>query len=238
VFAVGDEAFQRRCVDRILEFKQQGRTIAFVSHAGAVVERMCDRAILLRQGLVEYDGETSEAIRRYQQLLADEEDPEERAAGLREWGSGEARVTDVRLEGGDGQARDAFVAGDSLGLVIDIETFEAITAPVLGVELRDMSGALLARSEQALGELGWDGNRRAQVRFDVDRLPLVEGRFQFNLTLTDPDGNRRYHAMEKAAEFVVFSAGHSRGIFLFEGDWSLEQASSAVSEPASSREPS
>src|SRR5215207_3431497 len=62
VFAVGDEAFQRKCVDRILEFKRQGKTIAFVSHSGPALERMCDRALLLSQGLVEYDGETGEAL--------------------------------------------------------------------------------------------------------------------------------------------------------------------------------
>ncbi|HYZ93170.1 MAG TPA: ABC transporter ATP-binding protein, partial [Actinomycetota bacterium] len=59
VFAVGDEAFQRKCIDRILAFKQQGKTIAFVSHSGAALERMCDRALLLREGVVEFDGETS-----------------------------------------------------------------------------------------------------------------------------------------------------------------------------------
>src|SRR5215217_7271699 len=84
VFAVGDEAFQRKCIDRVLGFKEQGKTIAFVSHSGAALERMCDRAILLRQGMLEYDGQTSVAIRRYQELLAGEEDPAERAAGLRE----------------------------------------------------------------------------------------------------------------------------------------------------------
>src|ERR671915_1145329 len=99
VFAVGDEAFQRKSTDRVLRFKEEGKTIAFVSHSGAAVERMCDRAILLRQGVVEYDGDTGEAIRRYQELLAGEEDPEERAAGLEEWGTGEARITQVRVEG-------------------------------------------------------------------------------------------------------------------------------------------
>ena len=56
VFAVGDEAFQRKCIGRILNFKKEGKTIAFVSHSGAALERMCDRALLLRQGSVEYDG--------------------------------------------------------------------------------------------------------------------------------------------------------------------------------------
>jgi ABC-type multidrug transport system ATPase subunit len=221
VFAVGDEAFQRKCIDRILGFREEGKTIAFVSHSASALERMCDRAVLLRQGQLEYDGETGEAIRRYQELLADEEEPAERAAGLREWGSGEARVTDVRLEGLDGQSREAFTAGDPLVLSIGLEARQAITPPLLSVELRDVSGSLLGGSEQSLGELGWDGASRAEVRFEVERLPLLEGRFQFNLTLTDAARSRRYHTVEKAAEFAVFSPEAGRGFILFDGQWSL-----------------
>jgi ABC-type polysaccharide/polyol phosphate transport system ATPase subunit len=223
VFAVGDEAFQRKSTDRVLAFKQEGKTIAFVSHSGAALERMCDRAILLRQGYVEYDGQTGEAIRRYQELLAGEEDPAERAAGLREWGSGEVRVTDVRLEGLDGEPREAFAAGDPLVLRVDLEAREAIEPPLLAVELRDLAGALLGRSDRALGELGWDGASRAEVRFEVPSLPLVEGRFQLNLALSDAARDRRYHTMEKAAEFVVHPHGEARGFFLFEGEWSLAE---------------
>jgi ABC-type polysaccharide/polyol phosphate transport system ATPase subunit len=224
VFAVGDEAFQRKCIDRILAFRQQGKTIAFVSHSAPALERMCDRALLLRQGSVEYDGETGEAIRRYQQLLAGEENPAERAAGLREWGSGEARVTDVRLLGADGEPREFYSAGDSLALRIGVEASEDVEPPVLAVELRDASGVLLGESAIALGDLGWDGSGRVEARFDVERLLLVEGRFQFNLALIDHARALRYHSVEKAAEFSVLPQGGSRGFFLLEGDWSLAEA--------------
>jgi ABC-2 type transport system ATP-binding protein len=229
VFAVGDEAFQRKCIDRILGFKRQGKTIAFVSHSGPALERMCDRAVLLRQGLVEYDGETGEAIRRYQEMLADEEDPAERAAGLQEWGTGEARVTDVRLEDAAGAVREAFMPGDHVALRLIIENRAAIDPPRLAIELRDVSGGLLSRAERDLGELGWDQEGKdAEVRFDIPRLPLVEGRFQFSISLTDGARARRYHSVEKAAEFSVIPQGEAHGFVLFEGDWSLEQETSAV----------
>jgi ABC-2 type transport system ATP-binding protein len=224
VFAVGDEAFQRKCIDRIMAFKEQQKTIAFVSHSGASLERMCDRALLLSQGKVEYDGETSETIRRYQELLAGEEDPAERAAGLREWGSGEVRVTGVRVEGADGRPRDWFSEGEPLTLLVDVEARDEIEPPNLAVELHDLSGALVARLEQPLGALGWDGKAHAVVRFDVPRLPLVEGRFQLGVTLSDAPHTIRYHVMEKAAEFTVNAQGNSRGVVLFEGEWSLAEA--------------
>jgi ABC-2 type transport system ATP-binding protein len=233
VFAVGDEAFQRKCIDRILEFRRQGKTIAFVSHSGPALERMCDRAVLLRQGLVEYDGDTGEAIRRYQEMLADEEDPAERAAGLQEWGTGEARVTDVRLENAAGATSDDFLPGDHVGLRPTVENRAAVEPPLLAIELRDVTGALLSRAERNLGELGWDRDGEdAEVRFEIARLPLVEGRFQFNVSLTDGARTRRYHSVEKAVEFSVIPQGEAHGFVLFEGDWSLEQASPVVEAPS------
>src|SRR4029450_561891 len=65
VFAVGDEAFQRKCFGKILDFKGHGGTIRCVSHAATAVQRLCERAILLSQGEVEVDGTTAEAIARY-----------------------------------------------------------------------------------------------------------------------------------------------------------------------------
>jgi ABC-type polysaccharide/polyol phosphate transport system ATPase subunit len=222
VFAVGDEAFQRKCVDRILQFREQGKTIAFVSHSGATLERMCDRAILLREGAIEYDGDTSEAIRRYQELLAGDEDPAERAAGLREWGTGQARVTDARLDG------DAFQAGDRFALRLRVEAVDAIDPPQLLIELRDLSGGLLGRAERNLGELGWDGRGAADVRFEVEQLPLAEGHFQLNLALADAEHSMRYHSVEKAVEFTVLPEGEPRGFFLFEGEWALEREGSVM----------
>ena len=229
VFAVGDEAFQRKSVDRILGFKEQGKTIAFVSHSGPALERMCDRAVLLREGFVEYDGETGEALRQYQELLAGEEDPAERTAGLREWGTGEVRVTGVSMEDPSGVARESFEGGEPLVLRLLVHAREPVDSPRLAVELRDGTGALLGRNERDLGELGWDRESEdAVIRFEIPRLPVVEGRFQFNVSLMDAARERRYHSVEKAGLFSVAPEGEAHGLILLEGTWSLEQAARAV----------
>jgi Wzt C-terminal domain len=124
--------------------------------------------------------------------------------------------------------------GDQVVLRLRVQNREAIDAPRLAIELRDVSGGLLSRAERDLGELGWDRDGRdAEVRFDIQRLPLVEGRFQFNVSLTDSARTRRYHSVEKAAEFSVIPQGEAHGFVLFEGDWSLEQAAPAVKTPSS-----
>ncbi|MEK6274687.1 MAG: ABC transporter ATP-binding protein [Actinomycetota bacterium] len=223
VFAVGDEAFQRKCVSKINEFTGQGGTLCFVSHVASAVEHLCDRAVLLRGGRVEYDGETEEALRRYHAQLADEEAPPEIGAGLQEWGSGEVRVAGVAVEGADGVSRDQFVSGEPVSVRFLIESERSVPAPRLSLELRDLTGALLGASQQDLGELGWDGEPGiGQIRFAVDRLPLAEGSFQLGVSIVDAAGSHRYHRLDRAAQFVVSGADGSRGPLLLEGAWSLE----------------
>jgi lipopolysaccharide transport system ATP-binding protein len=68
VLAVGDERFQAKCLDRIREIRRRGCTILFVSHAAESVIDLCDRAVVLHHGHVEFDGKPVEAIDRYRKL--------------------------------------------------------------------------------------------------------------------------------------------------------------------------
>jgi ABC-type polysaccharide/polyol phosphate transport system ATPase subunit len=224
VFAVGDEQFQRKCFGKIFEFKQGGGTIVFVSHDAAAVERLCDRAVLLRDGGVAFDGPTHDAIVRYRQQLAGDADPAERGAGLKEWGSGEVRIEDVALLGPNGAPRTQFLAGEPLTLRLRLVATQAIAPPRLSLELRDSSGLLVAGSGRSTAELGWDQETtELAARFEVEQLPLADGRFQLRLGLTDETGERLYHWLDNALAFVVYPAGEERGVVRLEGRWSREE---------------
>lgn len=69
VLAVGDEAFQRKCMDRIQQFRAEGRTIILVSHSAQQVAELCDRGIVLQDGKIVYDGETNGAINALRDVL-------------------------------------------------------------------------------------------------------------------------------------------------------------------------
>ena len=70
VLAVGDEAFQQKCMKRIDKFRSEGKTIIFVSHSAQDVKNICDRACVLDHGHLMFLGKPAEAIERYHQLLA------------------------------------------------------------------------------------------------------------------------------------------------------------------------
>src|SRR5262245_16630068 len=143
IFAVGDEAFQRKCIGKVLDFKERGGTVCFVSHSASAVERLCERAMLLSHGEVAYDGPAAEAIDRYHKSLALEESPAELGAGLREWGSGEVRVAGVQLSGADAKPRTVFVSAEPVMITLQMRAEQALPEPpVLSPEVRDPHGWL------------------------------------------------------------------------------------------------
>jgi len=229
VFAVGDEAFQRKCFGKIFEFKQRGGTIVFVSHDASAVERLCDRAVLLKDGAVAFDGPTHEAIVEYRRLLAGERNPEERAAGLKEWGGAVARVDAARLLGPDGAERtQGLLAGESFAIAVEVSADRSLPAPRLVWELRDDAGILVASGEAFTSELGWDDStRRLSMRFDADRPPFSDGRLHLRVDLTEAGGETQYHSLDDALVFVVYPAGDERGLVRLEGRWSREDVPAA-----------
>jgi ABC-type polysaccharide/polyol phosphate transport system ATPase subunit len=223
IFAVGDEEFQRKCFGRISQFKQRGGTIVFVSHDAASVERLCERAVLLRDGLVDFDGPTHEAILRYRSHLAEDRDPAERGAGLTEWGSGEARIAEVSLQGADGEERMQFVAGEQLTVRLRVVSDRSVPPPQLQFELREWGGALIAGGSHDTTALGWDGAGEQVFRFDVDELPLAEGRFKLRFGLVSADGVHLYHWLDDALRLYVIPQERDAGLVRLEGRWTREE---------------
>ncbi len=224
VFAVGDEAFQRKCAAKIFELRSEGGTLVFVSHDAQTVEHLCERAILLRSGRLEHDGTARESIERYHGLLAEDEQPAERSAGLREWGTRELRIAALTLEDASGASRDQFLAGEPLAVRLELAVERPAPAPWLAIELRDENGALLAGSVQDGATLGLDPSPGTPqtVLFTIHRLPLLEGRFKISAAVSSAPGGRLYHRIEEAARFVVYpDREQARGVVVLDSRWEL-----------------
>jgi ABC-type polysaccharide/polyol phosphate transport system ATPase subunit len=229
VFAVGDEQFQRKCFGKVAEFKGRGGTIVFVSHDAQAVERLCDRAVLLRQGRVAFDGETRAAIAEYRRLLAADANPDELEGGLREWGSGEARIEQADLLDADGDARSQFASGEPVTLRLVVSAEPGLAPPRVSVELRDDGGLVLGSATQDTAELGWNGGTGTrELRFALDRLPLADGRFHLRLALVDAEQGRLLHSRDDAVRFFVFPSGTQTGTVLLDGHWSMQEIAPAA----------
>ena len=216
VFAVGDESFQRKCFGVIAAFKERGGTILFVSHDASAVERLCDRAALLRDGTLAFDGPVHEAITRYRRARADDGDAPREDGGART-GSGEARLARARLVTADGEERGRFLAGEPFGLEVTLTG--SVGAPSLHLELRDGSGLLVAEELVDTASLGWDERDGGlELRLDVPAPPLEFGRFDLGLALVGSDG-RLLDRLPRGLPLVVYPDGEGRGLVRLAGTW-------------------
>jgi ABC-type polysaccharide/polyol phosphate transport system ATPase subunit len=234
VFAVGDEEFQRKCFGKIHEFKSRGGTIVFVSHDAQAVERLCDRAVLLRQGAKVFDGSTRDAIAQYRRLLAGERSPDELRAGLREWGTGEARIVSARLLDRDGELRagSQFASGEAATVELVVAADPGVLPPRVSLELRDDHGAALGGVVQSTGDLGWgEGAGDRILRFEMARLPLAEGQFHLRCALIEARGGGLLHLLDDALRFFVFPSGAESGAVLLEGRWSVQDIAASAPIP-------
>ena len=99
VLAVGDEAFQRKCLNRIKAFQREGRTIVLVTHGLDLARDLCDRVILLDHGRVEFDGDPVAAVRKIRATF-EEQDADnfyDREMPDAESGVGTMTIDDVRV---------------------------------------------------------------------------------------------------------------------------------------------
>ena len=227
VFAVGDEEFQRKCFGKIFEFKQRGGTIVFVSHDAPAVERLCDRAVLLRDGQVEFDGPTHEAIvalpaaaRRASAT------PRSAAAGLTRVGQRRGADRGVRAARRRRRRATQFLAGEPLAVRLRVAARAAARAAAALVRAARRRGRCSspAARRRPPSSAGATARASAQLRFDVDSLPFADGRFHLRLR-----AHRRraasscYHWLDDALRFVVYPAGEARGVVLLDGRWSVEE---------------
>jgi len=125
VLAVGDMAFQRKCLDRVRALRQAGRTIVFISHDLNAVEALCDRVLLMQRGEVIADGPPGEVIGQYKALSTKgTTSPFSGIGPVREWrdldvrGDRVVRLRRVRVCGEDGATMSAVDIRHPVGIEI------------------------------------------------------------------------------------------------------------------------
>jgi ABC-2 type transport system ATP-binding protein len=206
VLAVGDEPFQRKCMERIKQFQRDGRTIAFVTHSLDQVRQLCDRVIMLDGGQMIIDGTPVEALRAFRDRYAEQAgvEPEE--------GSRRLEVIKTTVTDGDGHPKDRFAPGDDLAVEIDVQAHEPTARWVVTCSFTNQLDLLVYGTNSDLRgvELGpIDGQRR--VRFLFRDIPLVEGQYLVSIAVRPPDGPE-YHVLERTVGFSVFSAEDDHGV--------------------------
>jgi lipopolysaccharide transport system ATP-binding protein len=239
VLAVGDAAFQQKCLGKLGEVARTGRTVLFVSHNLSSVENLCQRGIVLKSGQLVFDGTQTEAIAHYLDSIG------ESGVSLRDrkdrTGSGELRVSAIEMRDSEGRSTRTVFAGQDVELHVHFENPQRLQFSGLSVQIMvktQLESPVFTHSNR-LSRCQFE-NLPAAGRFvcRIPRLPLPVSTFRLSFLIAAMTGSATLavDAMENAFEFDVaggdfFGIGKlpkiAQGVCLVPAEWHIQSDSTA-----------
>lgn len=199
VLAVGDETFQRKCMDRISEFRAQGRTIILVTHSAQQVAELCDRGIVLKDGAVVFDGNTRSAISALRDVLegrrVGEAPPEETVHPI--------QVKRIELLDDSGHTIRSIREGEALNIRVHVDSMKIIDRWEIGFSIDTPLGHMvLASNTELLGYRLDPISGPVHVDLRVASMHLGAGQYYVNANaagVSEPSS----HGLAQGAMFTV-----------------------------------
>ena len=178
VLAVGDVAFQRKCMGKMSSVAQEGRTILFVSHNMSAIQGLCSRGIVISQGRMAFDGPAAQAVTEYlQDLTRSAESPFE--GNPNRHGDGSFRFTGARVLDETGQESRYLVAGQAASFEFTYENRIGARSVQMSFTLYNQLGTGVANFNMDLTGYVAEGlGPRGRFICRVPTLPLPLGEYR------------------------------------------------------------
>ena len=229
VLAVGDAAFQSKCLGKMEDVARQGRTVLFVSHNMPAVANLCNRLIHLKSDhLIAYDDPQKGVFDYLQEVYAGGDShgdvaSTERSEGLK------SVIKRVEFIDGDGDSVTTVPSGGSLNIKIHYENEKPITRPYFGLFFETQMGVRIFWLQTGLQKgLLPDMPATGSIVCRVPRLPVIPGIYY--LTVGCGSGNDQMDLIHKAVKLTVqeadvFGTGKlpkpTQGMVLVDADWEV-----------------
>jgi ABC-2 type transport system ATP-binding protein/lipopolysaccharide transport system ATP-binding protein len=238
VLAVGDAAFVPKCLDRIDDFRRRKKTILFVSHDLATVEKICDKVAWMKGGKIQMLGEPKRVVDAYLQDIAamQEEDYQKRKTEVdleqkwederreKRWGKREVEIRKVTLKNLRGEEKHVFTPDEGLVIEIDAAANEPIKDFVFGIGIFNSQGIACYGTNTNLEDYEpviLHGEGKAACR--IEKLNLINGTYYLDVAVHKRDGYP-YDYHRNLYSFLVSSALKDVGIARLPHKWTFSPA--------------
>jgi lipopolysaccharide transport system ATP-binding protein len=209
--AVGDNAFQKKCLDRMVRFKQAGCTVLFCSHALYLVTSFCDRAVWLHNGRVQHCGPAQEVVEQYESYMMQREKRQgsadtEALRALPAVGGKRGRLSGVRVLNAGGKETDSLDPGGELTVEIKVESIDPATKYHVAVTIDTQDGrCVFGAATHWDGVAPISGGTHHTIQLRVPSLPFAAGSFTVSGFLFDDNGLHVYDQVVMPAAIKVAS---------------------------------
>jgi lipopolysaccharide transport system ATP-binding protein len=184
VLAVGDIAFQKKCLGKMEDIGSSGRTILFVSHNMAAIENLCTKALVLKDGRVDFHGNVKEGIEHYHAFFGESEGIN--LEDVPRSGDGRARISDVWFSDAEGNRLPILKSGQEVQLHIAVNPVaEKCSNLILAAGITTLQGEGVLHLSTETGGLPLPSLDTATVlTCTIPRLTLRGGYYSINLFLS------------------------------------------------------
>jgi len=226
ILAVGDFAFQKKCVQRMASLSSTGVTVLFVSHNPYLLERMCDRVVMLDAGRLEELGQPADVIHRYYESAEPALDPALRAPAdpHERPGTGDLRIQSVEMLNARGDPPHEHEAGGALVMRLHYEAPEPVREPNFSLRVYDPQNTMVLSLAATRFRHGAVLEGKGYVDCRVAQLPLMPNLYTLQVKVS---GDVLIDLVENAAAFRVRASSTvlvdsaNMGIACAEPEWSF-----------------
>lgn len=223
--AVGDQYFQKRCIDRIAGFQKKGKTILFCSHNLYQIRLLCDQVVWLKDGRIVRSGDTADVVAVYENYLREREELQTirppvlaKEKGAFPWISG------VRISRDDETANSGeFETGEDVVITVEYEIPRPPTLVHVGIILARNDGVeCFGTSTHAVGLRPFGAGGTARLR--LPHIALLSGEYAVNVFLLDEHALHLYDVREQEWFFKVVHRHQTVGLCYLDHHWETETA--------------
>lgn len=184
VLAVGDVSFQQKCLGKMSEVADGGRTILFISHNMGAIKGLCSRAVWIDKGVIKADGDVDDVVQEY--LVASSEQGEwhtEIAGRHDRGGNGSLRFAGFRLRDSNGETLPSVISGEPIEMVLTYEmTASDVKNASIYIWIRDaFTKGMISLSNEWTGDDLSGLPHRGEIICRLPRFPLRNGRYYVDL---------------------------------------------------------
>ncbi len=202
VLAVGDAAFQRKCLGKMSDVAASGRTVILVSHNMAAIQQLCSIAVWLDDGVLQAAGPASEVVAAYAESFAGASQGSFSARGVK--GDGTVELISYEVLNGDRRPAPLPVTGEDLVLRVRVTVREPISQPACGVSLWTASGVLLTSVNSVQMGVELDAWPVGELELDVivREVDFLPGPYKADFWVMSPQSHLYAH-VEDAIRFEI-----------------------------------
>ncbi len=210
VLAVGDEAFQTKCLNRLAKMKQDGKTIVLVTHNTDIAASFSNRVLWLEKGRIKMLGDPKEVADAYRMAM--------RVSPVgTEFGNRAASITSLEILDGEEKPAVEFETGDPMTLRLDYEAPGRIDDPVFGFGIYNQMGIMVYGTNTKLRGIDVPYIKgKGRVDFRMPSLPMLDGRYYISAAIHSRDEMTNYHWVDKKYYIDITSQGEDAGFLIMD----------------------